>query len=82
MSANDVVRLEDFRQVLAEMLNLALSNAYGERMGFAVLIFRLGGPCTADYVSNVEKCDTIQVLRDTADRLEGGRYIPRTVGEA
>jgi hypothetical protein len=51
-------------------------------MGFAVLIFRLGGPCTADYVSNVEKCDTIQVLRDTADRLEGGRYIPRTVGEA
>ena len=76
------MNLADFRQTLAEVLDQALPNAYGEHMGFALLIFRFDGPGPADYVSNAERVDMIKALRETADRLEAGQDIPRTAGEA
>ena len=73
---------EDPRQWLAKTLEVVLPEIYGERMAFALLIFRFGGPGSADYVANAERTDMVQALRETADRLEAGQDIPKTIGRA
>lgn len=55
---------------------------YGKRMGFFLSVFEFSKPGAADYISNGEKKDVIEALRETADRLEKNQVIPITIGKA
>lgn len=76
----DEVRKTGARVELAELNEGLLEAIYGERMGFALLIFPLGKPGTADYVCNCQRPEMITTLREVADRLEKGQDIPAPVG--
>jgi hypothetical protein len=71
-------------QAIGQGIEDALSLIYGQRMGFALLVFTFGEPegGGADYISNAVREDMIQHLRDTANRLEAREDIPRTEGSA
>ncbi len=47
-----------------------------EGFGFAVLVFPHGQGGISNYVSNSNREDMIQALRETADRLEGKQDFP------
>jgi hypothetical protein len=51
-------------------------------MGFALLVFEFNAPGVSNYVSNAERADMIQALRETADRLEQHHDLPPAVGHA
>jgi hypothetical protein len=69
-------------QHIARHLNEVLEIVFGERVAFALLIFRSDHPTLADYLSNVEREEMIKALRETANRLENGEDFPRIIGEA
>lgn len=47
-----------------------LKESLPKELGFALLVFPLGGPGISNYVSNGTREDMIKALRETADRLE------------
>jgi hypothetical protein len=58
------------RQIGRKIANW-LARAYGEKLGFALLVFRFGDDGkSSDYISNADRQDMIKALRETADRLE------------
>ena len=67
---------------IAKVLEEVLSELYGERMGFGMIIFRFSNVGVGDYLSNAQRPDMIKALREAADRLEAGEDIPKTIGEA
>lgn len=71
--------------LLAAALEDILKDMYGVRMGFALFMFPFGegdDRQAGDWVSNGQREDMIKFMRDVADRLEAGKDIPRTIGEA
>jgi hypothetical protein len=69
--------------ILAKALEELLSDMYGvERIGFALFMFNFDTSLVGDYLSNAEREDMIKFMRELADRLEKGEFIPRTIGEA
>ena len=79
-----MMRREDYAlRVIGQVLDEALEEAYGRKMGFSLVVFPFGyGPRVADYVSNGERNDVIAVLREKADALEAGSCMPPAIGRA
>ena len=67
---------KEFLSTLAETLDEVLEEYLGKRMGFAVLIFEFGAPGVANYISNAERKDMIEALKETVERFEKGETIP------
>lgn len=58
-------------QRLAKTIDDTLSEEPGtHNTGFCLLVFGFHQPGIANYVSNAEREDMIEALRETADRLE------------
>lgn len=73
---------EEGMRKLAKATEEYLNGLYGEKMGFFICV----SPYTydsgvADYVSNTDRRDAIEWLRETADRLEQNQDIPATQGQ-
>lgn len=69
--------------ILAAAIETGLQELYGEKLGFALFMFPFDGVGKAgDYVSNGQREDMIKFMREIADRIEAGKYIPRVEGEA
>jgi hypothetical protein len=77
---------EGFLKDIADILTESLATVYGEKMGFALLVFPFNTDTSkvvaADYVSNGRREDMIKAMREAADRFEAGEDIPRTEGTA
>lgn len=82
-----------FLKGIADTLDMGLELAAGKRLGFALLVFpfteeeREGAKADGvlpggDYVSNAQRKDMIELLRETADRLEKKEDIPPAEGSA
>lgn len=68
---------------LAALIDLALAELYGQKMGFALFMFTFGDkPEAGDYVSNGQKPDMIKFMREIADRLEKNKDIGTPIGTA
>jgi len=65
------VGLRDVGEVVGHAVNLVFG-----KMGFALLVFEFGKPGIGNYISNAQRSDMIQALRETADRLEKNQDIP------
>lgn len=44
-----------------------------EGLGFALFVFEFHKPGMANYISNAQRSDMIQALKETIARLEGGQ---------
>lgn len=73
--------MDEFLQIFAQAADKAFTEAYGMRMGFAIIVFPFNAS-VADYVSNAERENMVQALRETADRIEKKEYIPPAQGTA
>lgn len=75
-----------FMDQLAISLDRLITAYYGERMGFALLVFPLGVPedekMGGNYVSNADRRDMVKALRDISDQIEAGEIMPPTIGSA
>jgi len=72
---------KDLKEIATKISN-ELELIYDKKMGFALLVFEFFDAGIGDYVSNAERKDMIDALRETADRLERKQDIPKTIGEA
>lgn len=68
-------------QNLAKILDELFPELYGQKMGFALLVFPFDNP-SGDYVSNVERSDMVKAMREIANRIEDNEVIPPTIGSA
>lgn len=60
---------------LAGVIHLILGDRIGERPRFTLLLWN--DPALGQYISNCNRDDMIQALRETADRLERNEDVPR-----
>ena len=75
------MKQDEFLQGTAKHLSEHIDTFYGEHMGFVLLVFPYDSH-NADYISNSLRCEMIEVLRETADRIEANEVIPPTIGES
>lgn len=72
---------EEFLRKLAAITEEALSEAYGQKMSFMLVISPFGeGDKISDYIGNLQRKGSIEILRTTADRLEKNQTIPASQG--
>ena len=68
---------------IGHVLDQVLIELYGYRVGFGLVVFPFGdGERTADYISNGARGCMINALREAADKIERGEFMPVTIGEA
>lgn len=73
---------------LAELIDTSLQMLYGRRVGFALMVFpfkeqeQAGIATGVDYISNANREDIIEMMRNAADRLEVNDEIGVPVGSA
>lgn len=72
---------DEYLQMLAEAISSSLDQTYKRHMGFALLIFEFDSD-KADYISNSQRNNMVDALRETADRIERGETIGPTIGNA
>ncbi len=63
--------LQDIAAVVQHAINLVFG-----KMGWALIVFEFGAPCIGNYISNAQRKEMIETLRETADRLERNQDIP------
>lgn len=61
---------------IARAVESVLRQEFGDKIGFALVVFEFGESETGNYISNADRLDMIKVLRATADRLEKRQDIP------
>lgn len=72
---------DEFLRAYAEATDEIFEETYGVRMGFAIIVFPFGSG-VADYISNAQRENMIDTLRETADRIEKKDTIPPAEGSA
>jgi len=51
-----------------------------EKMGFCLIVFEFNKPGISNYISNAQRLNMIEALKETVDRLEKNQDIPATIG--
>ncbi len=74
---------EDCMRSLAQGVEEGLEMIYGKKMGFVLVATPFNqSNSISDYIGNVDRKNVIELMRQTADRLEKNQTIPATQGEA
>lgn len=79
MATEKEEKLRGIARALDEILEHQI---YGKRMGFFLSVFEFGGPGVADYISNGEREDIIEAMKETVKRFEANEIIPVTIGKS
>lgn len=80
MKFNNIQDVERFMSGLASAMNETLEETFGQKCGFALLLFDFYKPGIGNYVSNADRTTMVKALRETADRIENREDIPPTIG--
>lgn len=75
-------KTEEALPKIASTIDKCLKDSFGHRLGFALLVFEFEKPGIGSYISNAERKTMIQSLRETANKLELGQDMPKTIGPA
>jgi hypothetical protein len=75
-SVYEVQRLEEVLRGIAKAVDSIMLGEFDRRIGFAMTFFEFGTTNVANYISNADRQDTIEVLRALADHLEKGKDLP------
>lgn len=79
-NAEKAQQTEGKTQDVAAAIDTWIEEIYGQRMGFALLVFKFNKPETCNYVSNGKRAQMIEALKEAAKRLELHQDIPATIG--
>lgn len=71
----------EYLEILAKAISESLDQSYKRHIGFALIVFDFNSK-TADYISNSERNNMVEALRETADRIEKNEIIPPPIGNA
>ena len=63
-------KTKELMRALGEGVDSAVETIMGRKMAFTIILSDFGNNKISNYVSNVQRADMIEVLRETADRLE------------
>ena len=78
----NLVQESSLREV-AKILDEVLKDIYGKNMSFLIVTQPFGEAVgVSDYIGNMTRESSIEVLRGLADRLEKNQTIPASEGEA
>lgn len=64
--------LEDFQRELARDLAARLAKAFGQPVGFTLFLFDFGARGNLSYISNADRADMINVVREWLARQDAG----------
>jgi hypothetical protein len=78
-SIDDYQKMDFALKGLAKAIEAVLKQEFGD-LGFALIVFEFGDDKIGNYISNSDRGDMIEVLRNTADRLERRQDIPPACG--
>lgn len=74
---------EECMRALAQGISDGLTVIYGEKMGFVLVATPFNeSNAISDYIGNIDRKNVVDLMRETADRLEKNQTIPATQGEA
>jgi hypothetical protein len=68
-------KIESMLKGIAKAITCVVEDTLGQ-MGFALLVFEFYEPGICHYISNAQRADMIEALRELADRLEQSETIP------
>ena len=73
---------EQLLRELAGIVSTILSDGYKQEMAFMLVAtpFGLDNNSVSDYIGNMARGSSIELLRELADRLEKNQDIPASVG--
>lgn len=76
------LKQERHLRILADVIDETLGKMYSQKMGFLIVVtpFGSGDSAVSDYIGNIARDSAIEVLRESADRLEKNQDIPASVG--
>lgn len=66
---------EEVMRIIGNSIDEILKK-YIDHMGFALLVFELGKPGISNYISNAQRKDMIEALKETVKRLEAKEDVP------
>lgn len=74
---------EDVMRSLAQGVEEGLEMIYGKKTGFVLVVTPFNeSNSVSDYIGNIDRTNTIELMRQTAERLEKNQTIPASQGEA
>lgn len=74
---------EECMRSVAKGVNEALEMIYGQKMGFVIVTTPFNeSNSVSDYIGNIERSDVVELMRETAERLEKNQIIPAAQGNA
>jgi hypothetical protein len=77
------LKQEELMRAVAQGVGEALEMVYGQKMGFVLVATPFDESNTiSDYIGNIDRKNTIELMRQTADRLEKNQTIPAAQGQA
>lgn len=73
----ELPEIEEFMRIIAQALDEQLQKAFNRKMGFFLSIFDFGDPPrVGHYITNTDRSDMIQSLKDTIEIMEKKQDIP------
>lgn len=74
---------EEGMRTIAQCVDASLQELYGQKMGFFIVTCPFGQErSVSDYIGNIDRNDSIDLLRTTAKRLKKNQTIPAAKGPA
>ncbi len=71
---------DEIMQQIATALTYVLKKNLGKNIGFVLITFDFKNAGITNYISNAKQEDVVKGLRESADIIESGNYIPTTQG--
>lgn len=78
--AEKMQQTEEKTRDMAAVIDEWIKEIYGQRMGFALIVFKFNKPGTCNYISNGKRASMIKALKEATKRLELNQIIPASIG--
>lgn len=73
------IETEEYMRRMARGLDAILTEDFGEKTGFVILLFEFGAPGITNYISNASREDMLKAFRETLKRFEKGEIMPPVI---
>ena len=66
----DITEIEHDLKLIAKQLDSLFPQIWGQRMGFCLMVFDFDTPSMMNYISNGQRKDMIEALKEAVAKLE------------
>lgn len=71
----DYLEFENDLHNIAKTLDIVFEERWGKRIGFALILFEFNKPGKANYLSNADRADVIESLKEGIKMLESNQDL-------